>query len=672
MDNSLDVSRDVAQLRARLQCSNPGCECHREGGRLHCPAHDDKNPDLSLTEGNSAVIWHCFAGCSKEAVTEAIKQLSNGSTPARPPRPTLNGKAQPKPTKPAAHQEKPKHKEKPIREKDYPYTDAAGGVLYKVIRKDYPTETKYIRPYHQDAHGEWIEGRNNIPAVLYRLPEVLQARRVYIVEGEEKAEVLRAKLLEAGETDFAVTTSGSSTSWQERFADDLKDKEIIIWGDNDPPGQNYAAKILATLEGKAGSIKIIRPPNLPTDGGDAVDFFEQGGTVPLLRQIIEQTNEYGQEPPKPLKFVFKTHIEAKNSEPPEFIIEGFLPESRLTAITGKYESLKTTAAASILYSLATGTEWYGRRVQQMPIAYICGEDASGFVSRATALEIANGQEFPYYLLDEAPNMLSEGDAAELLRSIDSLPEKPGIIVLDTLARCMVGGDENSAREMGMLVDNAEKLRRATGATILIIHHTGKNGDGARGSTALPGAVDTIIKVERSNDIATVSCEKQKNAERFTPIGLRKVVVELGGVDQYGQPRTSIILRADRSAVEAGKLSKADDTRERVLAILAKHPEGLRPSQWQEAAHQAIGCARSTFYGHVEALETGGQIIKKGYEWLIVKNSPVCPVPSSLDEMDGIKQSSLSNHPIGVDKVDNSGLDSEAEEWEGPDPFEDDE
>jgi RecA-family ATPase len=48
-----------------------------------------------------------------------------------------------------------------------------------------------------------------------------------------------------------------------------------------------------------------------------------------------------------------------------------------------------------------------------------------------------------------------------------------LVVIDTLARCMVGADENSARDMGEAIDALDRLRRAAGSCVLPVHHMGK-------------------------------------------------------------------------------------------------------------------------------------------------------------------------------------------------------
>jgi RecA-family ATPase len=81
-----------------------------------------------------------------------------------------------------------------------------------------------------------------------------------------------------------------------------------------------------------------------------------------------------------------------------------------------------------------------------------------------------------------------------------------LAVVDTLARCFVGGEENSARDMGRFVAAADRLRTATGAAALLLHHVSRHGGAIRGSTALPGALDTGIAVEAGTErFATERC-----------------------------------------------------------------------------------------------------------------------------------------------------------------------
>jgi len=47
--------------------------CRRQGKQWTCPAHDDKAPSLSVTEGaDGRVLLYCHAGCDLEAIVAAL------------------------------------------------------------------------------------------------------------------------------------------------------------------------------------------------------------------------------------------------------------------------------------------------------------------------------------------------------------------------------------------------------------------------------------------------------------------------------------------------------------------------------------------------------------------------------------------------------------------------
>jgi len=49
-----------------------GVRRNGSGWMAQCPAHADKNPSMSVSERNGRILIHCFAGCTTEAVCEAL------------------------------------------------------------------------------------------------------------------------------------------------------------------------------------------------------------------------------------------------------------------------------------------------------------------------------------------------------------------------------------------------------------------------------------------------------------------------------------------------------------------------------------------------------------------------------------------------------------------------
>lgn len=304
--------------------------------------------------------------------------------------------------------------------------------------------------------------------------------------------------------------------------------------------------------------------------------------------------------------------EFKMRPAPTFLIENVLVEGSLSTIEGAPGTFKSFIAVSLAGAVSTGCDWHGHPVQQGTVIYLSGEGSAGLGQRIRAWEIANNVEMPAncYFLPEAVQFLDNGEIGALIEEIKALPEAPVLIIIDTLARCLVGGDENAARDMGLYVAGAQRLQQACGAHILTIHHHNKAG-GLRGSSALPGALDTRITVERKDDHLTLKCDKQKDAPEFEPIGMVKRVVEL---DETGQ-HTSLVFD---SAAQTVQQAEAGAGQRKALDILNLHENGLRASEWQ-ALCEGAGIKRRTFFNYRDALEAQRLIHKVGQSYVSLEN-----------------------------------------------------
>src|SRR5439155_17182506 len=113
-----------------------------------------------------------------------------------------------------------------------------------------------------------------------------------------------------------------------------------------------------------------------------------------------------------------------------------------------------------------------------------------------------------HFLREAVNLLREGEVDDFLAAVAALPERPVLIIIDTLARCLVGGDENSAKDMGIAIAALDRLRAELGCSVLVVHHTGHaNEERERGSSALRAAVDTLLVLRAAGSVITLKCAK---------------------------------------------------------------------------------------------------------------------------------------------------------------------
>jgi len=162
------------------------------------------------------------------------------------------------------------------------YTDAEGQPVGLVLRWDRPNGGKTIRPVSRNGDG-WMIGAMAEPRPLYRLPDLANAKRVYVCEGEKAAEAAWSIGLIAT-TSAQGCKSAHKTDWTP-----LAGKEVIILPDNDEAGREYAdtvARILGSLTPKP-DVKIVNLPEVP-EGGDIVEFIDaRDGNVDETRAAIE-------------------------------------------------------------------------------------------------------------------------------------------------------------------------------------------------------------------------------------------------------------------------------------------------------------------------------------------------------------------------------------------------
>ena len=64
-----------AELRARTIVEKLGGVWRGTRGECRCPAHDDSSPSLSVRLGDTAILFHCFAGCTVAEVMKALQRL---------------------------------------------------------------------------------------------------------------------------------------------------------------------------------------------------------------------------------------------------------------------------------------------------------------------------------------------------------------------------------------------------------------------------------------------------------------------------------------------------------------------------------------------------------------------------------------------------------------------
>lgn len=204
--------------------------------------------------------------------------------------------------------------------------------------------------------------------------------------------------------------------------------------------------------------------------------------------------------------------------PTDWLIKDYFERDKTVLLFGPSGGGKSFVVVDMGLSIATGKDWQGHTTQQGAVFYICGEGKSGIKKRCVAWAIKNEvplvADVPFFVSDGALVLPDNEGIERLHRDIEvSGQHTPALIIFDTLARCL-DGDENAAKDISAFVQAIDAIRTKYSCTILMVHHSGKDElRGARGSSAIKGALDTeIMLTNPSKSSLTLSVTKQKDHE----------------------------------------------------------------------------------------------------------------------------------------------------------------
>ena len=233
---------------------------------------------------------------------------------------------------------------------------------------------------------------------------------------------------------------------------------------------------------------------------------------------------------------------------PRTIVAGLLELGTLAAIYGPSNVGKSTVGLDIGLAVARKAAWRGMRTSGGLVVYIGLESAAGLRRRVIAYQAHHRIEPVAHFCDigESVRLMDSTDLERVLAAVRSAEREAGtgcvLIVVDTLARAMAGGDENDGRDMGAFVAACDRLRHETGATVLMVHHSGKDtAKGARGHSSLRAALDTELEVSGDVNPRQLAVRKQRDLPNGAAWAFDLEPVEIGTDAETGEPITACVV-----------------------------------------------------------------------------------------------------------------------------------
>ena len=310
--------------------------------------------------------------------------------------------------------------------------------------------------------------------------------------------------------------------------------------------------------------------------------------------------------------------------PLSWIVKRVLPRADIGVVFGATSSGKTFFVLDLALSIARGLpEWRGHKVRQGRVLYLAAEGAGGLRLRLNAYAAEHELDLggvDFHVMPSSPNLTDPKRLANVIA--EAYKAGPfALVIIDTLAQVAAGADENSAQDMGLLMTHCRQLGRALGAMVLLVHHSGKHAEkGARGSSAIKGALDVEIELVRVGEDRSARVSKMRDGQdqgKDLEFGFRLKPVEVG-TDEDGDPRTSCVLAYTKSVATDTRLQPP--TGDRQQAIWDALPklmglEGGLPGRDQVIEYVARGAGpnppknlRSNLRASLNALINQGKVV----------------------------------------------------------------
>lgn len=212
---------------------------------------------------------------------------------------------------------------------------------------------------------------------------------------------------------------------------------------------------------------------------------------------------------------------------PQWIIQKVLPQAELAVVFGESGSGKSFLVLDMVAAIARGTAWREFATTQGKVVYVAAEGAGGFRNRLKAYARQHDialEQIPLGIVPDAPNLMKLEDTTALIDAIKAYGTT-SVVVVDTFAQVTPGANENAGEDMGKALAHCKRIRAATGALVILIHHSGKDATrGARGWSGLRAAADAEIEIQRSDNDRVAIVTKLKDGEDGAEFGFRLATV----------------------------------------------------------------------------------------------------------------------------------------------------
>jgi len=580
-----------------------------------CPAHDDHEPSLSVTEGEDhKPLVHCFVCKNQEKVWRALEErgisksdLSSGNGTGSDPdgskkrkrRMCLTGVYDYKtPDGEFVRHHSLRFEPPPNDEQHHP--KCRGEHCYS-NRKD--KDFRQARP--NSGSSGYVYGLDGVQTVPYNLRDVMRASldggEVVWVEGEKDADNGKERL---GLT--TTTCPMGAKHFKPHYASYFTGARVVVVADNDAPGREHAEMVARELLPFAASVKVLKGlPGVP-EGGDLTDWINAGGTREVLKRLSSLSQPYIPDGDGDDMFGVVRFVDLGEPEPRTFVVEDLVPQGHSILLHGGGGSAKSILADLLGISISSGylSEFLGHIILgHGPVLIIDFElDVDEQHRRVKALCAGLGIAVPddlYYLSGLGMN------TREVFERAVKVCEMVGVVfaVIDSIGFAMRGDMESSRDVNAFFAEYVDPLR-AIGVTPMIIDHQGKlqTGESYQSKTAFGSA----FKEHRARSILQVEAVENNRDAGTLRVRIRHKKANFSArLEPFD---VEITFSEGRIDVKTAELTAADNASEETLSATERIRLALRQGDKTSAElSEYTGLSRSYVQNILPDLERDGTV-----------------------------------------------------------------
>src|SRR5215831_230728 len=234
----------------------------------------------------------------------------------------------------------------------------------------------------------------------------------------------------------------------------------------------------------------------------------------------------------------------------QWLLKGLLARGETSAWIGAPGSLKSALLTDIAVCVAASRDWQGRRNKgQAGVVYFALERADLVRRRLAAYRTRHGLEsLPIAVVAKLVNLMDAAVTQVVIATIKAVEKRfgctVGLLIFDTYGKAIAagGGDEDKARDQGVMFANIQRIKERCVVHVALVGHTGKDANrGARGSNAILGDADLMVAITGA-DIRTATMTKANDLPDGPITSFRADLVELG-IDEDGDKITVAVIAA---------------------------------------------------------------------------------------------------------------------------------